>query len=112
MNNKTWHLGLAAMLATPLLWGVAVADQHTAEAMHHAMEAAKSVGDAKSVGEHATEALQHLEAAKVANPDLTKKIEDSKAELHSAINNANRFNTDSAAKDAADAKSHLEAVHE
>jgi predicted phage gp36 major capsid-like protein len=112
MNDKICRPGWAVLLATPLLWGVAVADQHTTEAMHHAMEAAKSVGDAKSVGEHAAEALQHLEAAKAANPKLSKKIEDSKAELNSAINNAHHFNTDSAAKDAADARSHLEAVHE
>jgi hypothetical protein len=112
MNDKNWLLGWSILLATPLLWGVALADQHTTEALHHAIEAAKSVGDAKAVGEHASEALQHLEAAKAAKPELTKKIEDSKDDLHSAINNANRFNTDSAAKDAADAQSRLETVHE
>jgi hypothetical protein len=110
MTNKTFYLSLAAMLATTLPVGVAVADQHTTEALQHAAEAAKSVGDAKAVGEHATEALQHIEAAKAANPGLAKKLEKSEADLHSAIKNADCFNTDSAAKDAADAKSHLEAV--
>ncbi len=106
MKGNIRHLILAALV--PM--GLAMAGQHTAEALHHATEAAKSVGDSKSVGEHASQALQHIDAAKAENPQAAKQLENSQSDLNSAVQNADRFNTESAAKDAADAKARLETL--
>ena len=111
MTKKNLYIGSAALLAAVFQWQAATATEHTQEALQHAKEAAQSVGDAKAVGEHASKALQHIEAAKTANPELAKKLGKTEADLNSAVTNANRYNTDSAAKDAADAKSRLEAIH-
>ena len=110
MTDKFQKIGLAVMLAI-LPWGIALAEEHTNEALHHATEAAKSAGESKAVGEHASQALQHLEAAKAANPASAKQLEQSEADLRSAVTHSQHFNSDSAAKDAADAKAKLEAVH-
>jgi len=110
MTDKTLCIGLTLMLASALHWNIASANEHTQEALQHATEAVKSAGDAKAVGEHASQALKHIEDAKAANPELAKKLEKSEADLNSAVKNAKRYNTDSAAKDAADAKAHLESI--
>jgi len=112
MIYKNFHTVLAMLLLSSIQFGSALADFHTTEALHHATEAAKSEGDSKAVGEHASEALKHIEAVKATNPDMAKKLEKGEFDLNSAVEHANRFNTDSATKDAKDAKSHLEAVHQ
>ena len=110
MTDKTLCIGLTLMLASALQWNVAYANEHTQEALQHATEAAQSAGDAKAIAEHASKALKHIEDAKTTSPEMAKKLEKSEADLKSAVNNASRYNTDSAAKDAADAKARLEAI--
>ena len=110
MTDKTLCIVLALMLAFALQWNVVDANEHTQEALQHATEAVKSAGDAKAVGEHASQALKHIEDAKASSPGMAKKLEKSEADLKSAVINAKRYNTDSAAKDAADAKARLEAI--
>ena len=110
MTDKTLCIGLTLMLAFALHWNFAYANEHTQEALQHATEAAQSAGDAKAIAEHASKALKHIEDAKITNPEMAKKLEKSEADLNAAVKNANHYNTNSAAKDAADAKAHLETI--
>jgi len=109
MPPPSIYIGAAAML----FCGVAIADQHTSEALEHATEAANAGRDSKSVAEHAAAALQHIEAAKAAqasHPEVVKQITKGEADLNAALKNATQFNTETAARDAADAKTHLQAA--
>lgn len=113
MVNKSLYVKVAAMLAATLCCGVAIADQHTSEALEHATEAANSGGDSKVLGEHAAEALKHIEAAKAAqasHPEVVKQINKGETDLKAAVKNASQFNTDTASHDAMDAKTHLKAA--
>jgi hypothetical protein len=111
MNSQTLCAILAAWLAA---CGLALADQHTEEALRHAEEAASSTGDSKAISEHANEALKHIDAAKAgvaaSDPEAFKRLRKSEADLKAAVQNAQRFNADTAAKDAKDAKDQLESL--
>ena len=111
MTHKHITILFFAMVATGSLNQTAIAEQHANEALQHATEAAKSVGDSQAVGEHASEALKHIEAAKEGNPPMANKLEKSETDLNSAVEHAKHYNSDSARKDAEDAKKHLEDVH-
>ena len=111
MTNQQICILFSAMVAVGSLCQTAIAEQHANEALQHATEAAKSVGDSQAVGEHASEALKHIEAAKDGNPAMAKKLEKSETDLNSAVEHAKHYNSDSAQKDAEDAKKHLDAVH-
>jgi hypothetical protein len=109
MPNPSIYIGAAAML----FCSVAIADKHTSEALEQATEAANAGRDSKSVAEHAAAALQHTEAAKAAqasHPEVVKQITKGEADLNAALKNATQFNTETAARDAADAKTHLQAA--
>ncbi len=112
MGNKS-VVRVAAMLATLPFCVSSIAEQHTSESLEHAAKAANSVGDSKAVREHAAEALKHIEAAKAAqasNPGIVKQLSKGEADLKSAVKNASQFNTDTATRDAMDAKTHLNAA--
>jgi hypothetical protein len=69
--------------------------------------------DSASIREHATEALEHIDAAKAANaanPDTIKHLEHSEADLNAAVNHARRYNSSSAGEDADDARHQLEQI--
>ena len=65
MIRKLLHISVSALLATsPFYFGMTkAADEHSAAALQHAIEAARSK-DSQSVGEHAEEALKHIEEGK------------------------------------------------
>ncbi len=103
----------AVMLAILPFCKVAIADWHTQEALRHASQAADSAGDAKTLGGHAAEALKHIEAAKAtyaSHAGIIKQLDKGEADLKSAVRNASRFNTDTAARDALDAEIYLKAA--
>lgn len=110
--TKTIVYNSVAIILAMQFQGIAVAEQHANEAINHANEAAKSVGDAKAVEEHSTQALKHIEAAKAQakSPEALKRLEKSESDLNSAVEQARRYNTNSAAKDAADASKHLKNI--
>jgi hypothetical protein len=56
--------------------------------------------------------LKHIEAAKAQakTPEVLKQLQKSESDLKSAVDQAKRYNTNSAAKDAADASKHLKAI--
>ncbi len=110
MNKSKFCIVFWVFFTALTLDRFAMAEQHANEALRHATEAAASQGDSKAVGEHAGEALKHIEAAKATNPDLAKKLGKSEADLNSAVEHAKRYNTDSAGKDAKDAKTHIEQI--
>lgn len=95
-----------------LTWGLAAADSHTEEAARQAAEAAGSAGDSKAVIEHATEALKHISEAKakVKDAETARHLNAGEADLLSALKNAEKFNSDAAARDARSAKDHLDAA--
>ena len=112
MGNKS-IVKVAAMLATLPFCGFAIAEEHTSESLEHATKAVDSAGDSKALGEHAAEALKHIEAAKAAqasHPGIVKQLNKGEADLRSAMKNASQFNTDTASRDAMDAKTHLNAA--
>lgn len=102
------------MLVFSTLFGLAQAAEHTEQAQEHASEATGSVGDSKAVAEHASEALKHVEAAKTqaADPGVVKHLNQSEADLKSAVKNAERYNSGEAVREAQDAKSHLDAIRQ
>lgn len=108
MNRKN-----LLVCATLLHCGIAIADQHTVEALEQARAAATAANDSKTVAEHATQALNHIEAAKRAvatNPQAFKHLREAEADLKSAVEHANRYNANAAVQDAKDAKAHLDAT--
>jgi predicted membrane-bound mannosyltransferase len=115
MMIKSVEVSLPVLLAAAVFACAAVAEEHTSAALEHADQAASSQGDSKSIADHAGEALKHIEDAKAANasnPHVIQHLEQSEADLKAAVSNAHRFNTDTAGRDAADAKAHLDAAHE
>ncbi len=85
-----------------------LAEDHTAEALKHAAEAA-SATDSKSVGVHAEQALQHIDAAKAASgAPVDPHVKQGEADLNTAVQHSNWHNTDRATQEAADGKAHLE----
>ncbi len=113
MNSKNFLALTTVLLAATLHCGIAVAEQHAMEALEQAKEAAAAAGDSKAVAEHATEALKNIQASKRAvatNPAAFKHLREAEADLKSAVENANRYNTNAAVQDARDAKIHLDAT--
>lgn len=103
---------MAPLLAVALS-GVAFAEQHIQDVLQHADDAVLSAGDAKSIGAHALDAIDVIDEAKAANAsraDVLEYLERGEEELHSAVTNANRFNTNTAWQDALDAKRYLDAA--
>ena len=115
MTKKLFHISATALLmVNPFCSGIAsAADEHSSAAIQHADEAASSK-DAQSVGEHAAEALKHIEAGTEAasskSPERVKHLEAGKADLDAAVQHSKWYNTNSAINDAADGKAHLEAA--
>ena len=105
-------VNLLTMLAFSVFCHLVQAAEHASEALEHTTQAASSAGDSKAVAEHATEALKHVEAAKAeaTNPSVVKHLNQSETDLKSALKNAERFNTGEAAREAQDAKAHLDAI--
>ena len=107
------HVREMATLFAVLLPHVAIADTDTSKALEHAVEAVNAGKDSKAVAEHAAEALKHIEAAKAAqavHPEVLKQITKGETDLQDALKNANRFNSETAAQDAASAEVHLKAA--
>jgi hypothetical protein len=89
---------------------VIAVENHKAEALKHAEAAAESgkKGDAAGVGEHATAAKTHAEAAEKekANPHLEAAIKS----LDGAIEHSKMGHADVAGKSAEEAVTHLKAA--
>jgi hypothetical protein len=83
------------------------AEEHTYKALEHAKEAADST-DSKSVIEHTSEALKHIDKAKLSNPRAIQHYKNAEDALRDAERNARWHNTDSAAGHADEGKKHLE----
>jgi len=111
MNHKPSIRILLTGLTAWLFNGPVMAEEHASQAINHAQEAVDSAGDSKAVGQHAAEALKHIDAAKAAaanNPRAVKQLEEGEADLKGAVENANSYHGVTAVQDAKDAKTHLE----
>lgn len=107
MNKNNKNLFCAVAVVGLSVAAVARAEEHRQQVLEHTQEAVDSAGDSKAIGEHAQEALKHMDAAKAAQPG-DKHLKQSEAELQNAVKNATRFNSGAAEQDAKDAKGHLE----
>jgi hypothetical protein len=100
----------AALMTVTLGMGVALAEDHKAQATQHAQAAAESgkKGDAAAVGEHAAAALTHAQAAQQekANPHLDAGVKN----LKEAIEHAKMGHADIAGEAADAAATHLKAA--
>ncbi len=101
------------LLVTGLPYRVALAERHIQDALHHIDAAVEAAGDSQAIGQHASEALDLIDEAEVANasrPDVLEYLERGETELGSAVRHARHFNSSSAWQDAADAQRYLEAA--
>lgn len=112
--HRLLTLTISALIALTEL-PVVAAEEHAAEALKHANDAASAPGDSRMIREHASEALKHIEAAKEANaqrPEVIEHLEKGEAELKNAIEHASHYNATTATDTASDAKAHLERAHD
>lgn len=113
MIKKILSIGIASVLASFLFSNVALAKEiHTSTALEHATAAATAT-DAVAVGTHASEALKHIESAKIAHklhPEMVKHVEQGEIHLKAAVEEANKGNATAAAHHAHEAGTHLEAA--
>ena len=100
----------ALLLVSTLGTGVAMAEDHKAEATKHAIAAAESgkKGDAAACAEHASAAKTHAEAAEKekANPHVEAGLKN----LNEAIEHAKMGHADKAGESADAAATHLKAA--
>jgi hypothetical protein len=110
MSNRTSFTTTLVLLLSAILYtSPVVAEDHVNSLLEHT-KAAANAKDSKSVAEHTTQALKHTEAAKAEvepGTEAAKHLEKSEADLNSALKNAQRFNTNSAIKDAQDSHDHI-----
>lgn len=115
MFKKFLSIGTVIFLVSCLFSGVVFAkEEHTSAALEHTTAAAAAT-DAAGVKAHATEALKHTEAAKIAHskhPKIVKHIEESETHLKAAIEAADKGDAAGAAKHASEAETHLKAANE
>lgn len=103
----------AVVIALVVQRGVALAEQHIQEVLHHTDDAVHAVGDSQSIGRHASDALELIDEAQDANasrPDVLEYLGRGEEELGSAVRHARRFNSSTAWQDAVDARRYLEAA--